>query len=158
MRRGAWRDCREGRGYMLDLASPLARAERLAIGDAQGRAQGARITAAWPRTAAEVEAGMADRIEQRSVLNWNESAGRVEARLERRLGAITLASGPDSAPDPAAVAALLLERARARLAELLPGGRGARAGRAGRGARGPARRARGAGGGRAPRRGGRRGL
>ena len=101
-------------------ASPLARAEWLAIGDAQGRAQGARITAAWPLSGEEVETGLAHRIEQRSVLNWNESAGRVEARLERRLGAIILASGPDSAPDPAALAALLLEKARERLGELLP--------------------------------------
>jgi ATP-dependent helicase HrpB len=116
---------------MIDLASPLARAEWLAIGDAQGRAQGARITAAWPLTAAEVEAGMADRIEQRSVLNWNEGVGRVEARLERRLGAITLASGPDPAPDPAAVAALLLEKARSRLGELLPAELMARAKHAG---------------------------
>ena len=109
-----------GRGYTLDPASPLARAEWLAIGDAQGRAQGARITAAWPLSGEEVETGLAHRIEQRSVLNWNESAGRVEARLERRLGAIILASGPDSAPDPAALAALLLEKARERLGELLP--------------------------------------
>jgi ATP-dependent helicase HrpB len=109
-----------GRGYTLDPASPLARAEWLAIGDAQGRAQGARITAAWPLAAAEVEAGLAERIEQRSVLNWNAGGGRVEARLERRLGAITLASGPDSKPDSAALGALLLEKARERLDELLP--------------------------------------
>src|SRR5690606_38321355 len=83
-----------GRGYALDPASPLARAEWLAIGDAQGQAKGARITAAWPLTTAEVEAALADRIERRSVLNWNAAEGRVEARLERRLGAITLASGP----------------------------------------------------------------
>ena len=37
-----------GRGLKLDPASPLARAEWLAIGDAQGRAQAARITAALP--------------------------------------------------------------------------------------------------------------
>ncbi|MBO9602602.1 MAG: ATP-dependent helicase HrpB [Novosphingobium sp.] len=109
-----------GRGYTLDPASPLARAEWLAIGDAQGRAQGARITAALPLTAAEVEQGLADRIERRSVLNWNAEAGRVEARLERRLGAITLASGPDSSPDPDAVAALLVDKAVEKLADILP--------------------------------------
>ena len=109
-----------GRGYSLDPASPLARAEWLAIGDATGKAKGARITAAWPLSAEEVEAGLADRIEQRSVVKWNEAEGRVEARLERRLGAITLASGPDPAPDPEAVAALLLEKAREKLPDLLP--------------------------------------
>jgi ATP-dependent helicase HrpB len=109
-----------GRGYVLDPASSLARAEWLAIGDAQGQAKGARITAAWPLSTAEVESGLADRIERRSVLNWNESEGRVEARLERRLGAITLASGPDPKPDPAAVTSLLVEKAVDKLADLLP--------------------------------------
>ncbi|HTN15145.1 MAG TPA: ATP-dependent helicase HrpB [Sphingomonadaceae bacterium] len=109
-----------GRGYTLDPASPLARAEWLAIGDAQGRAQAARITAAWPLTSEEVERDLARMIERRSVLNWNAAEGRVEARLERRLGAITLASGPDPRPDPKAVAALLVDKARENLADILP--------------------------------------
>ncbi len=57
-------------------------------------------TAALPLTTQEVEQGWGERIERRSVLNWNDAEGRVEARLERRLGAITLASGPDANPDP----------------------------------------------------------
>lgn len=109
-----------GRGYVLDPASSLARAEWLAIGDATGQAKGARITAAWPLTSEEVERALADRIERRSVLNWNNSAGRVEARLERRLGAITLASGPDPSPDANAVAGLLVDKAMDRLADILP--------------------------------------
>lgn len=109
-----------GRGYTLDPSSPLARAEWLAIGDAQGRAQAARITAAWPLTSDEVEQGLAPLIERRSVLNWNVAEGRVEARLERRLGAITLASGPDPKPDATAVAALLVDKARDNLGDILP--------------------------------------
>ena len=109
-----------GRGYALDPASPLARAEWLAIGDAQGRAQGARITAALALTTQEVELGLADRIEQRPVLNWNESEGRVEARLEKRLGAIALASGSDPAPDRAAVTDLLVDKALEKLGDILP--------------------------------------
>lgn len=147
-----------GRGYTLDPASPLARAEWLAIGDAQGRAQGARITAAWPLTATDVEAGLADRIEQRSALNWNVGEGRVEARLERRLGAITLASGPDPKPDPEAVAALLLEKARADLSALLRAELIARARHAGLEALAPARLAEGAGEWLAPLLAGRRDL
>ncbi|MBO9517125.1 MAG: ATP-dependent helicase HrpB [Porphyrobacter sp.] len=107
-----------GRGYSLDPASPLASAEWLAIGDAQGRAQAARITAALPLTTAEVEQWLAERIERRSVLRW--TGERVEARLERRLGAITLASGPDPAPDAEAVAALLVEKAVQNLEDILP--------------------------------------
>ena len=109
-----------GRGYTLDPASPLARAEWLAIGDAQGRAQAARITAAWPLTAEEVEHGLARMIERRSVLNWNAAEKRVEARLERRLGAITLASGPDPKPDVGAVTALLVDKALENLGDILP--------------------------------------
>lgn len=109
-----------GRGYKLDPASPLARAEWLVIGDAQGQAKGARITAAAALSLAEIETDLGALIERRSVARWNASEGRVEARLERRLGAITLASGPDPAPDAEAMAAILLEKALERLADLLP--------------------------------------
>ena len=107
-----------GRGYILDPASPLASAEWLAVGDAQGQAKGARITAALPLTTADVELWLRDRIERRSALRW--TGERVEARLERRIGAITLASGPDPEPDETAVADLLVEKAVDRLGNLLP--------------------------------------
>jgi ATP-dependent helicase HrpB len=107
-----------GRGYALDAASPLATAEWLAIGDAQGQAKGARITAALPLTAEDVERWLADRIERRSALRW--SGERVEARLERRIGAITLATGPDPSPDPAAVGDMLVGKAVDNLGTLLP--------------------------------------
>jgi ATP-dependent helicase HrpB len=107
-----------GRGYSLDPASPLATAEWLAIGDAQGQAKGARITAALPLTTAEVEHWLTGRIERRSALRW--TGERVEARLERNIGAITLASGPDAAPDPAAVADILVAKAVDNLGKLLP--------------------------------------
>jgi len=120
-----------GRGYYLDPASPLARAEWLAIGDAQGQAKGARITAAAALTQAEVEAQLAPLIESRSVARWNAGEGRVEARLERRLGAITLASGPDPAPDPQAMLDILVEKAVEKLVTLVPAELLARAGFAG---------------------------
>ena len=107
-----------GRGYLLDPASPLARAEWLVIGDAQGQARGARITAALTLEEAEVERWLAPRIERRSVVNW--TGERVEARLERRLGAITLATGPDPAPDPAVIVDMLVDKAVERLGTLLP--------------------------------------
>jgi len=109
-----------GRGYSLDATSPLASAEWLAIGDAQGRAQAARITAALPLTTEEVERWLAERIERRSVLRW--AGERVEARLERRIGAIVLASGPDPSPDGAAVVDMLVGKAVDNLGKLLPTG------------------------------------
>lgn len=109
-----------GRGYVLDPASPLARCEWLAIGDAQGMAKGARITAAIGLTTDQIEQSLDKRIERRHLARWNEGEGRVEARLERRLGAITLASGPDPQPDAEAIEAILLAKARERLDALLP--------------------------------------
>jgi ATP-dependent helicase HrpB len=107
-----------GRGFRLDPASPLARAEWLAIGDAQGEASGARIMAAAALNYADIERWLGERIERRSIVRWNDAEDRVEARLERRIGAIVLASAPDSAPDTEAILGLLRERADA--AALLP--------------------------------------
>ncbi|MFC3097846.1 ATP-dependent helicase HrpB [Alteraurantiacibacter palmitatis] len=116
-----------GRGYALDPASPLARAEWLAIGDAQGRAGAARITAAIALDTAEVEQWLGERITRRHTARWNASEGRVEARLERRLGAITLASGPDPQPDPQTIVDILVDKAVEQLGEILPRGLIARA-------------------------------
>ena len=109
-----------GRGYRLDPASPLARTDWLVIADAQGSAKEARITSAAELDAKEVECHFGDRIESRTIARWNEAENRVEARRERRLGAITLASGPDPAPDPQALVDILVEKAVERLGELLP--------------------------------------
>jgi ATP-dependent helicase HrpB len=109
-----------GRGLRLDPASPLARAEWLAVGDAQGEAKGARITGAIALSAAEVQRWLAHRIERRSTLRWLADDRRVEALLEQRLGAIAVSRGPDPAPDPAAIAAFLLERVRIEGLDLLP--------------------------------------
>ncbi|MEJ2458958.1 MAG: ATP-dependent helicase HrpB [Novosphingobium sp.] len=112
-----------GRGYVLDPASPLAAREWLVIGDAQGQAKGARILSGASLESSEVEQWLGDRIARRSVLRWNDGEGRVEARLERRLGAITLASGPDPSPDPQAIAAFFLGRVRDRGLALVPFGK-----------------------------------
>lgn len=109
-----------GRGLRLDPASPLARAEWLAVGDAQGEAKGARITGAIALTEAEVQRWLAHRIERRSVLRWVADERRVEALVESRLGAIALARGSDPSPDPAAIRAFLVERIRADGLELVP--------------------------------------
>ena len=109
-----------GRGLRLDPASPLIRAEWLAVGEAQGEAKGARITGAIALTEAEVQTWLSARIERRPVLRWIAEERRVEALLEQRLGAITLARGSDPAPDPATLAAFLAERVREEGLGLLP--------------------------------------
>ncbi|MCT2400389.1 ATP-dependent helicase HrpB [Novosphingobium mangrovi (ex Huang et al. 2023)] len=112
-----------GRGYVLDPASPLAAREWMVIGDAQGQAKGARILSGASLEASEVEQWLGESIARRSILRWNAEEGRVEARLERRLGSITLASGPDPSPDPAAISAFLLERVREKGLALVPFGK-----------------------------------
>ncbi len=107
-----------GRGYRLDPASPVARAEYCVIGDAQGTAQGARITAAVALDDADLRAWMGERVELHRTLRW--TGDRVEARREERLGALILSRGPDPEPDMAAVQALLVEKALQELGDLLP--------------------------------------
>lgn len=101
-----------GRGLRLDPASPLAGAEWLAVGDAQGEAKGARITAAISLSEVEVQCWLAHRLERRPVLRWIAEDRRVEALIESRLGAIALARGSDPAPDPAAIRDFLIGRLR----------------------------------------------
>lgn len=116
-----------GRGYVLDPASPLARAEWIVIGDAQGQAKGARITAGAEIAAERVPILFAQELEERVTTRWNGEKNRVEARRERRMGAIMLASVPEPSPDPALLVDILVEKALEKLRELLPEGFLARA-------------------------------
>ena len=111
-----------GRGLRLDPASPLARAEWLAVGEAQGDAKGARITGAIALTESEVLRHLAHRIDKRPVLRWIPDDRRVEALVAARIGAITLSRGPDPSPDPAAIAAFLVAQVRREGLGLVPFG------------------------------------
>lgn len=114
-----------GRGYRLDTASPLARADWLAIADAQGAATGARILSAAVLDEADVAMLFADRIEQHRTVRYDPASDRIDAVRERRLGALRLSGGADDSPDPAAVAAALLEGVRKGGLALLPWPEGA---------------------------------
>jgi ATP-dependent helicase HrpB len=116
-----------GRGYRLDPASPFVTARWLVIGDAQGEARGARITAALALEEADMARYLPHRLAQRTTLDWNADEARVEARLERRLGAIVLARVPDPAPDGAAMVARLIAVVRDGGLDLLPLGKASRA-------------------------------
>jgi ATP-dependent helicase HrpB len=111
-----------GRGYILDPASPLARAEWIVIGDAQGQAKGARITAGAELAPERIAALFASELAERVTTRWNNEKNRVDARRERKLGAIVLASIPEPSPDPALLVDILVEKALEKLGELLPQG------------------------------------
>ncbi|MFS0738338.1 ATP-dependent helicase HrpB [Sphingomonas sp. 1P06PA] len=102
-----------GRGFRLDPAAPLARAQWLAVAEAQGAAAGARILSTAAIEEADVLALFADRVETRRSVRFDPATRGVQAVRERRLGAIRLASGPDDAANPAAIAAALVEGVRA---------------------------------------------
>lgn len=116
-----------GRGYILDPASPLARAEWIVVGDAQGQARRARIIAGCEIAPERIAALFARELEERITTRWNNEKDRVEARRERRLGAIVLASVPAPEPDPALCVDILVERALEKLGDILPQGFLARA-------------------------------
>jgi ATP-dependent helicase HrpB len=116
-----------GRGFRLDPASSLARAPWLAVAETQGSAAGARILSAAHIEQAEVEDLFGERIELRRSVGFDPATGSATATRERRLGAIRLASGPDSNADPAVVAAALVEGVRAHGLNLLPWSHAARA-------------------------------
>ncbi len=119
-----------GRGFRLDPASPLARSEWLAVAEIQGAASGARILSAAPIDAAEVERLFADHIEIRKSARFDPATGAVEARRERRLGAIVLAAGRDESASPASISAALIDAVRTRGFDLLDWSEGVRALRA----------------------------
>ncbi len=108
-----------GRGFRLDPASPLARNQWLAVAEIQGAASGARILSAAPIDAAEVERLFADHIEIRRTARFDPATGAVEARRERRLGAIVLATGHDESASPAMISAALIDAVRTRGLDLL---------------------------------------
>lgn len=116
-----------GRGFLLNPTSPLARAQWLVIGDAQGQAKGARITAAAELPPERVEVIFAKALQEHTVTHWNSDKKRVEARRERRLGAIVLSSGPDPDPDPQAIVDMLVDKALDDLGAIFPAGFLARA-------------------------------
>lgn len=109
-----------GRGFRLDPTDPLARAEWLAVGETQGSAAGARILSAAAIDLPTIEALFAARIETRRTADFEPATGTVQPTRERRLGALRLSSGPDSAAEPAVIEAALLEGVRRHGLSLLP--------------------------------------
>jgi ATP-dependent helicase HrpB len=108
-----------GRGFRLDPASSLARSDWLAVGEVAGHASGARILSAAPIEEREVLDLFADLIEVRHEGAFDASTGSVTPTRSRRLGAIRLSSGPDPAPDPAAIEKALADGVREHGLDLL---------------------------------------
>ncbi|WP_029556111.1 ATP-dependent helicase HrpB [Xanthobacter sp. 91] len=87
-----------GRGAVLEGTSPLARAPFLAVAEASGRAEGARITLAAALSSEEVEALFADDVTSGLEVAFDPAAMAVRAREVRRLRALVLAARPQPVP------------------------------------------------------------
>lgn len=109
-----------GRGYRLDPLSPLAREEWLAVAEVQGSAAGARILSAAPLSMEDIERLFAARMQVVRSVRFRAETGGVEALRQTKLGALTVSSGGDDAPDARAVATALCDGVRAGGLELLP--------------------------------------
>jgi ATP-dependent helicase HrpB len=109
-----------GRGLQLDAASPLASAKWLAVADLQGAASGARILSAAALTEVEIMSRFAHRITGQEILSYDKNADRVEAKVQRRMGAIVLNEGRVEKPDPEAVANALLAAVQDMGIDILP--------------------------------------
>lgn len=109
-----------GRGFRLDAADRLARADWLAVAEVQGAAAGARILAAAAISLGMIETLFAGEIATRREVRFDAATGGVRATRAERLGALRLSSGDDDAPDAGAVVAALLAGVRANGIALLP--------------------------------------
>ncbi|WP_426168510.1 ATP-dependent helicase HrpB [Sandarakinorhabdus sp. DWP1-3-1] len=119
-----------GRAVAVAAEDPLAAAAWIVVGDASGSAAGARVLLGAGLAPATVERLFADRIETTPVFAFDSETGGVTAETQRRLGAITLARSPAERPDPALVAAALVDGVRRHGLALLPWGEAATALRA----------------------------
>lgn len=109
-----------GRAFRLDPADALANETWLVIGDAQGRADGARILGAAAISEADVMAMFAEQMAERLHCHFDPRVDRVEQLRERRLGAIRLAGHRAERS-----AAVLADDVAARLAHVRSEGLGA---------------------------------
>ncbi|MBU1211640.1 MAG: ATP-dependent helicase HrpB [Alphaproteobacteria bacterium] len=85
-----------GRGVRLDPTDPLARVAFLVVAELQGAAAATRILAAAPASEDEILQSASSGIEHGREVYFDIAAKAVRARSTARLGAIVLASTPES--------------------------------------------------------------
>lgn len=96
-----------GRGAMLDAREALSKAPFLVVGELTGAAAASRIQLAATLDETELQSIAADRIALRDELSFDTASASLRARRVKSLGAIVLASEPQSPPkDQAAAEAL----------------------------------------------------
>ncbi|GJG87262.1 ATP-dependent helicase [Gemmatimonadetes bacterium T265] len=114
---------RNGRGVVVAVGDPLARAPYLAVAELVGTAteRESRVALAAPLTLEQIEAQFATQIVHEDDVAWDAAADVVRARRVDRLGALVLRERPARDLDVARVASVLADVVRARVG---PGGAG----------------------------------
>lgn len=96
-----------GRGGMLTNDDGLASEPYIAVAELDGQAREARIYLAAPLSRASLETHLADQISEGTEVIWDEQSDAVQARWQRRIGALVLdekATRDVAGPDAIAVA------------------------------------------------------
>lgn len=119
-RRGAAFRMANGRGATLSDGDPLAREEWLAIAEVGGGDKDARIFLAAPLARADIQEHFAALIESREDVAWNPRAEMVEARRQRRLGALVLDDAYWDGAPPERIASALASGVRSLGLDVLP--------------------------------------
>jgi ATP-dependent helicase HrpB len=99
---------RNGQGAVLE-GQALSREEYVVAAELDGQRRESRVYLAAAVSLDEIERHFANDIREETVLEWQEVSRSVVARRRRRLGALVLGEAALRHPDPAAVAAVLLE-------------------------------------------------
>jgi ATP-dependent helicase HrpB len=98
-----------GRGARFGEPQALAKSEFIVAAELDGAEREARIFLAAPISLADLEAHFADLISDTAEIHWDDRAGAVSAKRERRLGALLLESAEIRDPDPDAMQTAVLE-------------------------------------------------
>lgn len=93
-----------GKGAVIDMGDPLARAEIIVATDLDGDPREARVRQGAELSETSLRRLYGHKITRQDVCEWSRRDGRVIARRQERLGALILADAPLATPDPAAVA------------------------------------------------------
>ncbi|HLZ77650.1 ATP-dependent helicase HrpB [Phenylobacterium sp.] len=114
-----------GRGAFVEPTDALARETWLAVAELGGAERRDRILLAAPVEEAELVAAFAHQLTTEDRLE-ESGAGRLRAKRLTRLGRLVVRETFDENPDPALIAAALLDRVRAEGVEALPWGEAAK--------------------------------
>jgi len=112
-----------GRGARFGEPQALAKSEFIVAAELDGADREARIFLAAPIGLEDLEKHFAALVTDSAEIHWDERAGAVSAKRERKLGALLLQSSEMRDPDPGAVQAAVLTGLRRRESPLCRGPR-----------------------------------